>query len=79
MAAKMKHGANDPIALLLCHLVGAPKNVRSIEYRAAIDEVSVVTVTYLPEIDDAAVAAELGPLVQKYRLQEVEPEGSGSA
>lgn len=66
---KMVHGGNDPIALALMKLTGCPQHVRSIEYRAAIHEVSMVTVEFFPEIDASSVASDLMPIVRRFRLQ----------
>lgn len=61
-------GNTDQIALALCELLEL-KHVRSITYRAALDEVSTVTVEYFPESNGKPVAL---PVTKRFRLVEID-------
>jgi len=64
-------GGDDPIALELLKLLGCPKHVQRLEYVAGVDLLTVVTVTYTPEIADGA-GGVLAPVRKTFRLEPIE-------
>lgn len=62
-------GKNDPLAEAITEKLGL-KGVRSIVYRAAVDEVSTITVELLLDVaegDEGTIVA-----TKKFRLEEIE-------
>lgn len=63
----IREASDDPVALALITLLGCPKNVRRIEYVAALGEATRVTVTYLPDIAQDA-GRELLQVTKNFKL-----------
>ena len=69
----MKCKGTDPISLQILEMLGAPKNVRSLVLRMAVDEVTTVKVEYYPEFGTNALK-----LFEHYELHRVAPKSDPS-
>lgn len=69
--------SGDPFILNLLKAIGAPPNVTKLSLHAEVNRAVEVTLTFYPEIKPG-VRDELVQQVERYRLQSLNPDGTGA-